>query len=290
MSLTTGTVIDYALGACKGKGTGESSLLRSVFECIEKNDIALGDRYFPNFFLMADLKRIGADGIFRGQSQRHYDFRKGKYLGKNDHIICWEKPQRPAWMEKKIYDLYPEKLEVREFKLSGTVYVTTFLDNKKYHKKELPLIYSRRWEVEINLNSIKTIMNMDMLSCKTPDMVKKEVGVHFLGYNFIRVIMAEACVIHDAIPWKISFKGAVQLVNEFTPHFLDSGRRKNKMLYTEMLALMVKNKVGNRPGRIEPRLVKQRPKPFQTLKRPRIIEKVKLMKRIKRMISRNAAA
>lgn len=144
---------------------------------------------------------------------------------------------------------------------------------KKYHKKELASIYERRWDVEINLKSIKAIMNMDMLSCKTPDMVRKEIGIHFLAYNFIRIIMAEACVRHDAIPWKISFKGAVQLLAEFMPHFLNSSARKNKLLYAEMLALIVKNKIGNRPGRVEPRVIKQRHKPFPTLKRQRSVEK-----------------
>jgi hypothetical protein len=212
MSLTIGTVLDYAIGAYKGKGTGESSLLRSILSCIEKDDIALGDRYFPNFFLMADLKKIDADGIFRGQSQRHYDFRSGERLGKNDHIVFWEKPYKPAWMTQSKYDSYPDNIQVREFKVGGNIYVTTFLNARKYHKKELANIYERRWDVEINLKSIKAIMNMDMLSCKTPSMVKKEIGIHFLAYNFIRIIMAEACENHDAIPWKISFKGTVQLL------------------------------------------------------------------------------
>src|SRR5437773_8841006 len=92
---TVGTVIDYAIGPCKGKGTGESSLLRSIFDSINENDIVLGDRYFPSFFLMGELIKINADGIFRGQSQRYYDFRTGERLGKNDHIVNWEKPQKP---------------------------------------------------------------------------------------------------------------------------------------------------------------------------------------------------
>lgn len=141
MSLTIGTVIDYAIGAYKGKGTGESSLLRNILACINKDDIALGDRYFPNFFLMADLNIIGADGIFRGQGQRHYDFRSGERLGKNDHIAFWKKPYKPVWMTQKEYDSYPDKLQVREFKVSGNVYVTTFLNAKKYHRKELASIY-----------------------------------------------------------------------------------------------------------------------------------------------------
>ena len=127
-----------------------------------------------------------------------------------------------------------------------------------------------------------------MLSSKTPAMVEKEIGIHFLAYNFIRIIMAEACARHDAIPWKISFKGAVQLLTEFMSHFLNSSGRKNKKLYSEMLALIVKNKIGNRPGRIEPRVIKQRHKPFPTLKRQRSVEKERLLKKLKKRISKNA--
>jgi hypothetical protein len=186
MSLTVGAVIGYAAGAYKGKGTGEASLLREIADCIEKDDIVLGDAYFPSFFTISDLTRRGADGIFRGQGQRHYDFRKGIRLGKNDHIVMWKKPkQKPEWMTKNEYDSYPDEISVREFKISGLVYVTTFLDQKKYFKKELAEIYVKRWQIELNLKSVKSVMGMDMLSCKTPEMVRKEIGLHFLAYNFI---------------------------------------------------------------------------------------------------------
>jgi hypothetical protein len=292
MSLTVGTVLDYAIGAFKGKGTGESSLLRGIFDCIEQDDILLGDRYYPSFLLIADVLAKGADGIFRGQAQRYYDFRKGQSLGKKDHIVEWTKPKKSKWMTitQEMYDAYPDKIKVREFKVNGNVYVTTLLDHKKYNKKELAKIYELRWHLEINLKYIKDTMNMDVLSCKTPDMVKKEIGIHFLAYNFIRIIMAEACVQYNAIPYQVSFKGTVQLLNKFMPHFIKSSSKQNKMMYVEMLKKIVKNKIGNRQGRIEPRRVKKRPKPFDTLNRPRFIEKAKLERKLQRMISRNAEA
>ena len=289
MSLTRGTVIDYAIGAHKGKGTGEISLLREIINCIKADDIVLGDRYYPNFFLMADLKKIGADGVFRGQSQRNYDFRMGQKLGKNDHIVNWEKPQKPEWMTQKQYEAYPDQISIREFKVSGHIYVTTFLD-KKYHKAELAQIYKRRWEVELNLRSIKSIMNMDMLSCKTPEMVRKEIGIHLLAYNFIRIIIAKACYEYGVNPWEISFKGSVQLLNEFIPYFISSNQVSNHKMYIEMLKLIVQNKVGNRPDRVEPRLVKQRPKPFPALKRNRAIEKEKLLRKINKRILKYSVA
>ena len=239
---------------------------------------------------MCDLKHIGADGIFRGHAQRHYDFRSGIRLGKNDHVVGWIKPSKPEWMTQKQYAAYPAEIQVREFKVNGNVYVTTFVNARKYHKQTLAKIYERRWDVEINLKSIKATMNMDFLSCKTPEMVRKEIGIHFLAYNFIRIIMAEACEKYDAIPSKISFKGAVQQINSFSPYFLSESEEKNKILYAKMLKLIVQNKIGNRPGRIEPRAVKRRPKAFPSLSRPRSVEQNRLMRKIEKRILRNAAA
>ena len=290
MSLTVGTVLDYAFGAFKGKGNGESTLLRSIFDCIEQDDILLGDRYYPSFFLIGDVLAKGADGIFRGQAQRLYDFRKGVNLGKKDHIVEWRRPKKPKLMDQLTYDTYPEKIRVREFKVGGIVYVTTFLNNKKYRSKELASIYKTRWQIEISLKNIKETMIMDMASCKTPEMVKKEIGIHFLAYNFIRIIMAEACVQYGAIPSQVSFKGTVQLLNKFMPHFINSNKRVNKIMYGELLKNIVKNKIGNRPGRVEPRAVKRRPKPYDMLTRPRNVEKIRLLRRIERIISRNATA
>jgi hypothetical protein len=193
-------------------------------------------------------------------------------------------------MEQKAYDDYPDEMAVREFKVAGHVYVTTFLNDKKYHKKELAKIYEQRWQVEINLRSLKSVMNMDMLSCKTPQMVRKEIGIHFLAYNFIRIIIAEASIKHNALPNHISFKGTVQLINGMIPHFLTGNAHANKTMYLELLKQIVKNKVGNRPGRLEPRVVKRRRKPFPALNRPRKIEKTRLMKKRAKVILRYACA
>jgi hypothetical protein len=277
MSLITGCVIDYAMGPCKGKGTGEVSLLRMILDCIVPNDIVVGDRYFPQYFLMCDLMKKEVDGIFRAPGQRRYDFRKGVRLGKYDHIAKWKKPNKPDWLDQEQYKSYPDYLEIREFKVAGVVYVSTFLDAKKYHKQELATIYKRRWDVEINLNSIKTIMGMDALSCKTPEMVNKEIGIHFLAYNIIKNLIVEASIKHHTLPWKISYKGTVQIFNNFLPHFLYAEGGAESLLYKQMLGNIIKNKIGNRPGRIEPRAVKQKPKTFPTLKTTRKTEQQRIL-------------
>jgi hypothetical protein len=119
-------------------------------------------------------------------------------------------------------------------------------------------------------------------------MVRKEIGIHFLAYNFIRLLMAEACIKHDKAPWEVSFKGTMQLLDRVAPFFLSGSKNKNKILYKKMLEWIVMNRVGNRPGRIEPRLVKQRRKAFPLLKRPRALEKIKIMKKVEKRILKNS--
>ncbi len=121
-------------------------------------------------------------------------------------------------------------------------------------------------------------------------MVMKEVGIHLLAYNFIRIIMAEACQIYDSVPRETSFKGTVQLLNSFMPYFSVADKIDNERMYAKMLSLIVKNKIGNRPGRIEPRAVKLRPKPFKLLNMPRSIEKIRIKRIIEKRILKYANA
>lgn len=266
MSLATGTILDYAIGPCEGKGTGESSLLRTLLPCLDPNDIVVADRYYPHFFLLCDLKKRNVDGLFRAAAQRQYDFRRGKRLGSMDHIATWDKPRKPDWMTKEEYNSYPDILQVREFKASGLVYVTTLLEPKTYSKKELLLVYKKRWQVETNLNYIKTIMEMNHLTCKSPDMIKKEITVHFLAYNLIRNLMVKAAMQYQLTAQQLSFKGTVQLLNQFTPFIDYTNSNKKSAFINALLHYISKNRVADRPGRIEIRAVKKRPKTFPVLK------------------------
>jgi hypothetical protein len=289
-SLITGCVVDYALDATKGKGTGEVTLLRSILDCINEGDIAIGDAMFCNFFLMHDLMEKKVDVIVPGHIQRRYDFNEGTILGEKDHITQWDKPRRPKWMSKEAYKKYPKAIQIREFEVNRIVYMATFLDASLYPKKELHKLYKRRWDVELHLRSIKTHMGMDRLSGATPDMVRKEIGVHLLAYNIIRELMVDGGIKGNALPTQISFKGTLQLLNQFTPHFISIPKDKKEALYSQMLALIVKNKVGNRPGRVEPRAIRKRTQSFPTLKTDRKVEKEKILVQRKERAVENQAA
>lgn len=266
MSLDTGGILDYAVGPCIGKGTGESTLLRSLLTALEPNDIVVADRYYPHFFLLWDLQKKGVDGVFRAAAQRHYDFRLGTRLGKYDHITTWTKPRKPDWMTREEYHSYPDTMQIREFKESGLIYVTTLCSPQAYPKAKLILVYKRRWEVETNINYMKTVMEMSHLSSKTPDMIVKEISVHFLAYNLIRNLMVKAAIKHQLKATQISFKGTMQLLNQFTPCISHASSRRKSFLVQTLLLYITKNRIAQRPGRYEPRAVKRRPKTFPVLK------------------------
>jgi IS4 transposase len=289
-SLITGSVVDYALDATKGKGTGEITLLRSILDCINEGDIAIGDALFCNFFLMHDLLKKKVDVIVPGHIQRHYDFNEGTILGEKDHITQWKKPRKPTWMSKEAYKKYPKEIQIREFEVNGSVYMTTFMDASLYSKKELHKLYKRRWDVELHLRSIKTHMGMDMLSGATPSMIRKEIGVHLLAYNIIRELMVDGGIKGNTLPTQISFKGTLQLLNQFTPYFISNKKDKKAALYCQMLMLIVKNKIGKRPGRVEPRAIRKRSPSFPTLKADRKAEKEKILLQRKKWMDENKAA
>ena len=224
--------------------------------------------------------------IIPGHVQRRYDFRQGKRLGKKDHITVWKKPKRPEWMSKEAYKEYPNEIQIREFKVDGVIYITTLVDAATHPKHELHLVYKRRWEAELHLNSIKTIMGMDKVSCKSPRMVRKEIGVYLLAYNIIRTLIVEACTVSPALPWQISFKSTLQLLNHFTPCFALLEPTKSDPLYMHMLQLIATNKVGNRPGRVEPRAVRQRNKSFPILRNNRKAEQQKLLQQRERRLKK----
>lgn len=271
---TTGVVMNLAIAPYSGKETGEHALFRQLTSSITSGDVLLGDCYYPSFFLMATLIRLGVDGVFPMHNARKYDFSTGTYLDKKDHISAWKKPAKPTWMEQSEYDSFPATISIREveienkrpgFRSNKMVLVTTFLDPVAVAREALSNLYDYRWYVEISLLNIKNTMKMDILRGKTPDMVRKEIWVHLLAYNLIRKIMAQAAFVHNKSTNELSFKLAMQTIKSFQ----QKGLLNNEYAYTEMLDAIAYKKVGNRKGRNEPRCVKRRPKAFLLLQQSR---------------------
>ena len=201
ISLATGVARDLAMGPYQGKETGETALLRTLWDGLEAGEIALGDRCFASFFGIAGLSQRGVDSLFRMHQRRKFDFRRGRRLGIEDHVETWAKPDRPEWMDAATYDQIPDKMEVRElrvrvdqpgFRVNELVLVTTLLDGGRFAKEQVADLFIDRWNIELDLRSIKCVLQMDVLRCKTPEMVRKEIWMHLLAYNLIRGMMVKA--------------------------------------------------------------------------------------------------
>jgi hypothetical protein len=262
-------------------------LLRSIIDCLEKGDILLGDRYFANYWMIALLLSLGVDCVFRQHQLRKIDFRKGTHLGEGDHLIILERPIRPSWMDEETYESIPKQLTVREvrhricqrgFRVKTLVLVSTLLDPKIDPKEELAEAFRQRWNAELDLRSIKQTMQMSVLRCKSPEMVRKELWMHLLAYNLIRGLMASAAHQAKIEPREVSFTGAVQAINAFAPILQLANQTDLLRLTAILLRLIGSQRVGDRPDRYEPRGVKRRHTPIALLKVPRKKAKKRLAK------------
>jgi Transposase DDE domain len=265
--LSTGAVLDVAMGPHEGKGHSELDLFRGLLDTVRAADVLLADALYCNYWMIARLQAAGVDVLFEQHGSRNTDFRCGTALGRRDHIVLWQKPPaRPEWMTREQYAAFPEQIKVREAKISGRVLVTTMTDHRRVRKAELSRLYAKRWNVELDLRNLKTTLEMDVLSCLSPRMVQKELWVYLLAYNVIHILMAQAAHSAGLHPREVSFKHTVQMWTEWVSRSLVGSRR---VTLADLLRLIAQPQVGNRPGRMEPRARKRRPKSYQWLKVPR---------------------
>jgi hypothetical protein len=278
LSLACGAVLDLAVGPYAGKETGETALFRQLWKSLFPDDVVVGDRYFASFWDLVLLSMRGVDSIYRQHQLRLTKDQRIKRLGRNDYLLRLPKPQRPVWMDQATYDEIPNDLIVREvtvlvrvrgFRVRELTLVTTLCDAEEITADHLADVYRARWHAELDLRTIKITMQMDVLRCKTPDMVRKEVWMHLLAYNLIRTVMAEAARRHDMKPREVSFKGTLQTVSAFRTLVEAATTAQLPSLYHTMLSAIASHRVGNRPNRYEPRAIKRRPKPHDLLTVPR---------------------
>jgi len=264
--LSTGAVLEAAMAPQSGQGNSELGLLRSLESAFSSGDVVLADSLYCNYFLVATLIEAGVDIVFEQHGGRTTDFRRGLSLGKLDHLVRWKKNKnRPPWMTRQHYASLPDYIMMREVKVGSRVLVTT-LKQREVCKRELNKLYQRRWNVELDLRNIKTTLGMEVLSCQTPQMNEKEMWVYLLAYNLIRLLMAQAALDAGVHPREISFKHTVQIWTGWTSQALGTEPTRCN---PELFRLIAQRKVGNRPGRVEPRARKRRPKTYPWLQIPR---------------------
>jgi hypothetical protein len=281
-----------------GKQTGETSLFRQLLQYLQPGEIVVADRYYCSYFMVALLLACGVDVVLRLHQRRRYDFRRGRRLGRYDHVVVWQRPARPKWMDEQTYARVPQTLEVREIRrriqepgcrVQVVTLATTLRDAEAYPADDIAELYHQRWQVELDIRSLKTTLGLSNLRCLTPFMVEKELWLHCLAYNLVRKVAAQAALLAGRSPRSISFKASKQALLaawenlSFAEQAEDSAR-----VALGLLQALSKEQVGDRPGRYEPRAIKQRPKPHKLLKEPRQAAKARLLKSWRNLASRQS--
>jgi hypothetical protein len=266
ISLACGEVVN--LGFCRyaGKGQGEVSLLRRLWGVLTAGDVILADRLTANWATIQMLQAQGLHLVSRlNKPKRTVDFRSGRRLGSDDHVVRWAKPTTIRSLDCKTYKALPDAIDVREcrvrvaepgFRTRSGVVVTTLLDPERATKEDLAELYRARWHAELDLRAIKCGMQMRELRGKTPEMVRKEVWAHVLAFNRIRTVMAQAAAARGLGPRSLRFAAALQTLAAFQPLLAlgPGGGADPARVYRALLEAIVAHRVGDRPDRCEPRL------------------------------------
>jgi len=278
VSLATACVCDLAIGPYEGKETGESALLRDMLEAFDEGDVAVFDRYYCSFMMLAMLSLRGVHACTRLHQRRISDFRRGRRLGPDDHLITWDRPKRPGWMSEELYRQIPETLTLRELRFyvkvpgrrtEAITVITTLIDSKVYSAEDIATLYGLRWNVELDIRAIKQTLGLDHLRCKTPHMVRRELWVTLLAYNLIRKVIATSAAMHDKQPRRLSFTLTCQTVLASWILLSTGSARNAHQLWTAALDSIADHEVPLRPGRIEPRVLKRRRHRYPLMHEPR---------------------
>lgn len=278
-SLASGALLEAQTGSLHSH---ESTLFRALWSKLQKGDIILADRGFCSYAALAALQQQkGVDSVMRLHQMRKADFRSGKALGPDDRLVVWPKPAQrtEAWSASEFAAL-PATLTLRMirlrisalgFRTKSVVLVTTLLDAELYPADMLRELYGERWQVELHFHQIKTFLAMDVLRCKSPELIEREVLMHQIAYNLVRSLMQRSAHLHDVPLTRISFKGTLDTLRHWSVLIAAAGKtpRQQAKLIDQLLALIAADLVPERPGRSEPRAKKRRAKNYKLLNKPR---------------------
>jgi hypothetical protein len=245
-------------------------LLSKLLDTLGAKDLLIADRYYCTYAIIALMLERRMPVVLRLHANKSADFRRGQRLGAKDHLVSYHKPKRkPVWMSEPAYAGLPDMLTVREFAVEGIVYVTTLSEVKTYPNKELAALYQQRWKIELDFRTLKTDMGMEMLRCKTPEMVRKEIAVHFLAYNLIRANLARSAIVGGRQARQLSFMAAVQLMRNTASLCMQRTSKALEELLVPLLHALAYTAVGKNQRKNQPRVIKRRPKPFSLMTMPR---------------------
>jgi len=276
-SLASGALLEVALDNLHRQ---ELRLLARLWEVLRAGDILLGDRGFGDYLTLARLPLQGVDVVARLHHRRKVDFRRAKRLGAHDGLLAWRKSHEPSSIVSAAqWRQLPAEITVRIVRFQATIrgfrnrkvtLVTTLLDPVAYPAAELAALYGRRWRLELCLRDVKTTMGMELLRCQSPAMARKEVLAYLVAHNLVRCVMAEAALVHDARLDRLSFKGTLDALRQYSAAIARArSRQQRRQLWQDLLLNLVRDEVPWRPNRREPRALKRRPKQYPLLNQPR---------------------
>lgn len=275
-SLVTGAAVALCIDVLN---THDIKLARKLYSFLKPNDVLVGDRAFCAYADMFTIKKFNCDAVFRKHQSRTTNIRKGKIVGDCDKLVTWYKPKTcPKGLDKDEFNALPPSITVREiyyyivipgFRTQQVSLITTLLDKSSYSTLEIVGLYGKRWEVELDLRHLKTTLGMDVLRCKTPPMIRKEIHVFLLAYNLLRSLMWSAGTTCSTPPNRLSLQGTRHHLINFIPKLLDATSTKRLQIYRTLLKIIAHKAVPERPGRSEPRVRKRRPKAYPLMTKPR---------------------
>jgi hypothetical protein len=287
LSLATAMVHSMALGPYAGKETGETALFRQLLAGVDPQTIFLADRYYCSYFLLAMALLGQRDFVVRLHQRRKIELSKTERLGNDDHLVVWTRPAMPDWMDQASYEQIPEsmslrliKVQVQEpgFRVESLWVATTLTDAEKYPREDIADLYRRRWMAELDIRAIKKTTGMDILRCKSPAMVRREMWTCLLAYNLIRKALLDAAYASDRSPRELSFTTAMQTIAASLGTLAAAHEDLAATLIAAQIASLAEQIVGNRPDRVEPRAVKRRWKPIALLTKPRKEARAELLR------------
>lgn len=282
-SLATGALLRRERGS---QNDHERTLWRRMWPDLAKGDVILADRGFCSFAEFALLGQQGVDMVTRLNAKRSVGVRTVKRLGRGDELVEWQKTktsQKPDWIATDDYEALPQWLPVRHitfnvsidgFRSEEITVATTLLDPKLYPAREFAALYRRRWMIELFLRDLKTSLGVDVLRCKSPDMVEKELEMHLIAYNLIRALMLTASTEYPCEPTDLSFKISLSTIRQWAPAMEEAETEgRHREMLNLLLYYLANTLVPHRPNRIEPRAKKRRAKNYQLLNKPRHLMK-----------------
>lgn len=277
-SLGSGAMLHCAEGNLR---LHELTLARQFWGRLAAGDVVLADRGFCSYIDLSVIVQGGADAVMRLHQARRADFRQGRRLGPNDRLVTWTKPaQRPAGCTPEEFTALPETLTLRlvryqvatrGFRTKEVILVTTLLDPIACPVEALAELYFKRWTVELHFREIKVLLGLDVVRCLSPEMVRKEIAMHRIAYNLVRLLMQRASLTHHVRLSRLSFKGSLDSLHHFADalHALNGKPRRQARQLAQLLAAIAKDLLPIRPFRFEPRAKKRRSKNYHLLTKPR---------------------